>query len=124
MSAATAFTIFVDENTWREATANPACVPSDLYPSGTLTIRMRTPHGSELGVRKPKGEFQFISYKRVSSDAPPSPVEPEVFRAQTELNIPVDSAVGITVRDRFGKSEAIFSEQPMTAFDPKRSFSV
>jgi hypothetical protein len=71
---------------------------------------MRTPHGSELGVRKPKGEFQFISYKRVSSDAPPSPVEPEVFRAQTELNIPVDSAVGITVRDRFGKSEAIFSE--------------
>jgi hypothetical protein len=70
---------------------------------------MTLPHGGEFGVWNPKGEFQFISFKKVSANEPAPPIEPDVFRTTTELKLATATAKGSPVRDGFEKPELIFT---------------
>ena len=98
------------------AVAELVCSPKVVRPGGTVTLRMPVPHGGDFGVWNPKGEFQFISYKKASADEPIPPIDPRAFRTTAEVTLAVATAVGIPVRDGFEKPEPIFQRPGVYRF--------
>jgi hypothetical protein len=88
---------------------NLGCAPKVLRPGDTLTIRLPLPHGGELGVWNPKGEFQFIAYRKDTDNAPLPPIDFDNFRKQTEVQLVIATAKGVPVRDGFEQPELLFS---------------
>ena len=65
------------------------CTPATLRAGDTLTLRMPTPHGGDLGVWTPGGTFFFLVFW-ASGDVDParSLVPWDVFRSMPDLRIP------------------------------------
>jgi len=77
---------------------------------------MPVPHGGDFGVWNPKGEFQFISYKKASAEEPTPPLDPKTFRTTAEVTLAAATAMGIPVRDGFEKPELIFQRPGLYRF--------
>jgi hypothetical protein len=67
------------------------CVPSKLKAGDTLLLTMSTPHGGDLGLRTPKGEFFFLVFWAATpAEAAPSLVPWDAFKAMGKLSISAD----------------------------------
>jgi len=87
------------------------CTPRRLHPGDTLTIRVSVPHGSELGVWDPSGQFMFLSFWQSPGDEPPSPLDYEGLAQKGAIVLPVDGAVACPVGDGFGPAERVFAKR-------------
>jgi hypothetical protein len=67
------------------------CVPSKLKAGDTLLLTMATPHGGDLGLRTPKGEFFFLVFWAATpAEAALSLVPWDVFKSMGKLSISTD----------------------------------
>ena len=67
-----------------------SCAPSKLKLSDTLVLTMRTPHGGDLGLRTPKGDFFFLVFwPSEPSEAAQSLVPWDTFKTMAKLTIPI-----------------------------------
>ena len=66
------------------------CAPTKLKVGDTLVLTMKTPHGGDLGVRTPKGDFFFLVFwPSTPAEATQSVVPWDTFKTMDKLTIPV-----------------------------------
>ena len=71
--------------------SNPfRCTPGKLKPGDTLVLTMQTPHGGDLGLRTPKGEFFFLVFwPSTPAEAGQSLAPWDTFKMMDRLTVPV-----------------------------------
>jgi len=80
------------------------CAPTEVAPGDTITLRMRVPHGGELGVFTPRRGYYSIR------STPPAGTVPDAarFEYRDRLVIPTASAAGRRVNA--GARERVFAD--------------
>jgi hypothetical protein len=90
------FVIYMSQHAAHGATSRLRCEPSTLRVGETLTLRIRTPHGREFGVRTPTGRFLFIAFHPESGrhvNHPPIPSS--AFLGMKTVRLPISSAMAV-----------------------------
>jgi len=66
------------------------CLPTKLKVGDKLVLTMQTPHGGDLGLRTPKGDFFFLVFwPSTPAEAAQSLVPWETFKTMATLTIPI-----------------------------------
>ncbi len=74
----------------RPVAASPSlvCRPAILRPGEVLRLEMGAPHGGELSIITPGGDYFLVAYRRLSSDALDPRISPERFRSLATFELP------------------------------------
>jgi hypothetical protein len=67
------------------------CSPARLGPADTLTLAMRVPHGRELSVQNPAGDFFMLVLANPDAADGPMLMPAAAFRTLAEVRLPVAS---------------------------------
>ena len=90
------FVIYMSHLEAHGATAPLRCEPSRLRVGETLTLRIRTPHGRELGVRTPTGRFLFIAFHpEPGRHINQPPISSSAFLGMKTVQLLSPSAIGL-----------------------------
>jgi hypothetical protein len=66
------------------------CVPAKLKVGDKLVLAMQTPHGGDLALRTPKGDFFFLVFRpSTPAEAAQSLVPWDTFKTMAKLTIPI-----------------------------------
>ena len=67
------------------------CVPETLGAVGTLTLVMPVPHGRELSIQNPAGDFFMLVLTNPQATDGPMLMSADAFRTMGEVRLPVES---------------------------------
>jgi len=67
------------------------CSPEILDPMGTLTLAMPVPHGRELSIQNPAGDFFMLVLTNPQPSDGPMLMPADTFRTLREVRLPVAS---------------------------------
>ena len=86
------------------------CSPQKLTESDTLILKMAQPHGSELAVISPAGEYYMIAYQRIDRRSPLRPImSSDEFKKLTEFRIDPKSFKAHPWKDGADKYQKVFT---------------